>query len=169
MPRIECEAVLLCTNIWSSALSDKIGVPTPLMAFEHQYVITAPIGALSRYDRNNIDHEVTFPATRDVDKTTYFRQHWDSIGVGSYWHEAHMISPHALTDNQTAIHPFTPQDFTKAWRLATELLPDLHGPSLRSSSMVYLPSRSMATPLWASHPSRDSGWRLLPGLRTPAA
>ena len=33
IPRIECEAVLLCTNIWSSALSDKAGVPTPLMGF----------------------------------------------------------------------------------------------------------------------------------------
>lgn len=130
IPRIECEAVLLCTNIWSSALSDKVGVSTPLMAFEHQYVITAPIGALSRYDRSNKDHEVTFPTTRDVDKTTYFRQHWDSVGVGSYWHEPHMISPYALADDQTAIHPFTPQDFTEAWRLATELLPDLNGAKL---------------------------------------
>ena len=30
--RIECEQVLLCTNIWGSVLADKVGVMMPMMA-----------------------------------------------------------------------------------------------------------------------------------------
>ena len=130
VPRIECEAALLCTNIWASAISDKINVPTPLMAFEHQYTITEPIEALKEFNREVKDQEVTFPTARDVDKTLYYRQHWDSMGIGSYWHRPHMVSPHALTRQQTAIHDFTPEDFVEARELAEEMIPAIHGAKL---------------------------------------
>ena len=48
MPRIECEQVLLCTNIWAPALTEKLGIPLPLMAFEHQYVISKPLPKLAK-------------------------------------------------------------------------------------------------------------------------
>ncbi|HLA45444.1 MAG TPA: FAD-binding oxidoreductase, partial [Aggregatilineales bacterium] len=45
--RIECEALMLCTNIWSPAITAKIGMSVPLVSVEHQYVITEPLPELA--------------------------------------------------------------------------------------------------------------------------
>jgi dimethylglycine oxidase len=125
-PRIDCEQVLLCANIWAPALSQKVGVALPLMAFEHQYVITKPLAALSRFDRSEKNQEVTYPTVRELDSTMYYRQHWDSYGIGSYYHRPHMVRPQDV--QKTAIHPFTPEDFMgKPWAQARKLLPILQG------------------------------------------
>ena len=60
-PRIACDTVVLATNIWGPVLGDKIGVPMPLMAYEHQYVITEPIAALAKFDPNKRDDEIIYP------------------------------------------------------------------------------------------------------------
>jgi dimethylglycine oxidase len=133
LPRIECEQVLLCANIWAPALSEKIGVPLPLMAFEHQYTITKPLAALSRFDRGDKEQEVVYPTARELDSAMYYRQHWDSYGVGSYYHRPHMVRPQDLTLGQTAIHPFNPADFMgEPWTQAQKLLPILQGAELET-------------------------------------
>ena len=122
MPRIECEAVLLCANIWAPALSEKLGVHLPLLAFEHQYVRTKPLPELAQFARDNKDHEVVYPTTRELDSAMYYRQHWDGYGIGSYWHRPHAVQPRTL--GKTAIHPFTPDDFFgKPWDQAQRLFP----------------------------------------------
>ena len=126
MPRIECENVLLCANIWAPALSEKFGVHLPLMAFEHQYVITKPLSNLSEFNPNNKDDEVTFPTTRELDSVMYFRQHWDAYGIGSYWHKPHMVRPQDVKKN--AMHPFTPEDFFgEPWDQTVNLFPSFKG------------------------------------------
>ena len=125
LPRIDCEHVLLCANIWAPALSQKLGVALPLMAFEHQYVRTKALSQLVRFDPANKEHEVVYPTTRELDSTMYYRQHWDGYGIGSYWHPTHMVRPQDL--GQTAINPFTPDDFFgPPWQQAQKLLPMLH-------------------------------------------
>ncbi len=124
LPRIACEQVLLAANIWAPALSEQVGVALPLMAFEHQYVRTKPLAPLAEFDRANKEHEVVYPTTRELDSTMYYRQHWDGYGIGSYWHAPHMVRPQDV--GQTAIHPFTPDDFFgKPWAQAQKLLPVL--------------------------------------------
>jgi heterotetrameric sarcosine oxidase gamma subunit len=126
LPRIECEDVLLCANIWAPALSEKIGVALPLMAFEHQYVITKPLAALAQFDPTNKDQEVVYPTVRELDSTMYYRQHWDSYGIGSYWHKPHLVRPQDV--GQTAKHPFTPEDFFgKPWQQAQKIFPAFQG------------------------------------------
>ena len=132
MPRIGCEQVLLCANIWSPALSEKIGVVLPLMAFEHQYVRTKPLAELAQFDRGDKNQEVVYPTMRELDSVMYYRQHWDGYGIGSYWHKPHMVRPQDL--NKTAINPFTPEDFFgKPWAQAQNLLPALNGAEFESS------------------------------------
>lgn len=131
LPRIECEQVLLCTNIWGPVLGDKLGVKLPLMAFEHQYVITKPLPELAHFDRANKEHEVNFPTIRELDSTTYYRKHWDAYGIGSYWHKPHMVRPHDIRGN--AMHPFTPTDFAAAWAQAQRLVPLLKGAEFERS------------------------------------
>ena len=130
VPRIETDTALLATNIWSSALSDTIGIPTPLLAFEHQYVITQPLDGMSHFDRSQKDQEIIYPTARDVDRALYYRQHWDSFGIGSYYHKPLAVSPHSLTRQQNAMHPFTPEDFVDARRMAEEMLPIATGAEL---------------------------------------
>jgi len=128
LARIECEAVLLCTNIWGPVLGDKLGVPLPLLAYEHQYTITEPLPALARFNRANKDDEIIWPTARSLDHALYFRQHWDSYGVGNYWHTPRPVKPQAV--GRSALRPFTPEDFTKAWAVVNNLLPATRGAAL---------------------------------------
>jgi dimethylglycine oxidase len=126
MPRIECEHVVLCTNIWSPAMTEKFGVHLPLMAFEHQYTRTEVLPELSHVDPNDPSQEVIYPTTRELDSVMYYRQHHNSYGIGNYNHPAHMVRPSYLLGDmsRTAMHPFTPEDFYgKPWDLATRVIP----------------------------------------------
>ncbi|RLT41993.1 MAG: FAD-dependent oxidoreductase [Chloroflexi bacterium] len=125
LPRIDCEQVLLCTNIWGPLLGDKLGVRLPLLAFEHQYVVTEPLAALSHFDRGNKNHEMTWPTLRELDSAMYYRHHWDSFGIGSYWHKPRAIQPRQI--GKTAMHDFTPEDFSSAWAQAQRIVPILQG------------------------------------------
>lgn len=125
LPRIECETVLLCTNIWGPILGDKLGVPIPLMPCEHQYIYLDPLPELARFDRTNKADEVIYPTARIQDITTYFRQHWDTFGIGNYWHKPLLVSPYKL--GKTAMNPYTPEDFAESWARSQELFPAFRG------------------------------------------
>jgi glycine cleavage system T protein len=118
--RIEAEAVLLCTNIWAPVLAEKAGFQIPLMAVEHQYLISEPLPELAGETR-----EIVHPILRHQDFSMYFRQHADAYGIGSYKHEPLLVDPHDL--GKTAMRPFTPQHFDVAHGAAEELIPALKG------------------------------------------
>lgn len=125
LPRIACEHVLLATNIWGPQFGDRLGIPVPLLAYEHQYVQTAPIEALARFDPNTADDEVIWPTVRDLDSQIYLRQHWNSYGIGSYWHAPRHTRAHEVADS--AMRDFTPEDFEQCWAQAGKLMPALRG------------------------------------------
>lgn len=119
-PRIACEQAVLCSNIWAPILAKKLGVPMPLFPGEHQYIYTEPTPILDK-----VKHiENTFPIGTMDDLSVYFRQHHDRIGIGSYHHEARLVDPEKL--RKDAKNPFTPDDFTDAWRLMQEHMPVLN-------------------------------------------
>jgi glycine cleavage system aminomethyltransferase T/glycine/D-amino acid oxidase-like deaminating enzyme len=125
MPRIECEAVLLCTNIWGPILGDKLGIPVPLMPCEHQYAFTEPLPELARFDPTKREDEVIWPTARVQDIVTYFRQHWNTFGIGNYWHRPLLVSPYKL--GRTAMNPYTPEDMAQSWERAQEIFPMFKG------------------------------------------
>lgn len=131
MAEIECEQVVLCTNIWTPPLTEKLGITIPLLSAEHQYVISTPVDALAHLDENNKDHEVVYPTVRDLDVAMYWRHHWNKIGIGNYHHKPLMVQPRDL--GKTAMHPFTPEDFTEAWQIAQAAMPTLRGAGLTKS------------------------------------
>ena len=128
LPRIECEQALLCANIWAPPISQKMGVPLPLLAAEHQYAISTPLPELAHYAKENENREIVHPILRHQDFSMYFRQHWDCYGIGNYRHEPRMVKPRDL--KKTAMKPFTPKDFKIAWQAAGELLPPLKNAEL---------------------------------------
>ncbi len=121
LPRIECDYVVLATNIWGPVLGDKLGVPLPLLAYQHQYVITEPLDALKQFDPNKRDDEVIYPTVREVESQYYFRQHHQSIGIGSYWHRVLTVKPHEV--GKDAMRDFTPEDMTDCWNAMKTLVP----------------------------------------------
>ncbi|MGB1253922.1 MAG: FAD-dependent oxidoreductase, partial [Candidatus Promineifilaceae bacterium] len=120
-PRVECEQVVICTNIWAPVLAQKLGVNMPLYPGQHQYIYTHKVNALEKLGL--ADKEVVIPMTAMDDISIYFRQHFDHIGVGSYHHKAMLVDPHKL--GKEAMMDFTPDDFTDAWRMMQGLLPAL--------------------------------------------
>ncbi|MEM8856701.1 MAG: FAD-dependent oxidoreductase [Chloroflexota bacterium] len=123
MPEIECERVLLCTNIWTPAITEKVGVKIPLMSAEHQYLKTNPLSELSHVSEKIAENEIIYPSVRDMDGGLYYRHWWDSLGMGSYHHKPLMVDPRAL--GESADHPFTEEDWIDAHRIAKETMPAL--------------------------------------------
>ncbi len=125
LERIPCEQVLLAANVWSPAIAEKLGVAVPLTPFEHQYAITAALDEWSEWAGGGIEVENRYPLIRDVDVTMYYRSHWDALGIGSYHHAPRAVRPAEM--GASALRPFTPSDFTDAWKLAQEIVPMLRG------------------------------------------
>lgn len=126
LPRIETEAAVISTNIWGPVLGDKVGVPIPLHAYDHQYLISPPLPELAHFDPADQDHEVTFPTMRELDTFMYYRQHWNAYGIGSYRHRPRRVSSHDI--GTTAMNPFILEDFLgQAWDTAQRVLPFFRG------------------------------------------
>ncbi|MEZ4607895.1 MAG: FAD-dependent oxidoreductase [Deinococcales bacterium] len=125
LSEVACEYVVICSNIWAPALSERYGVHLPLVAFEHQYVVTEDIPELSYIDTSKPEQEVMFPNARDLDAAMYYRQHWNRYGIGNYQHAPHMVK--AKQVKKSAMHPFTPEDMIKAWEQAQHIMPILKG------------------------------------------
>ena len=128
LPRIACEAVLLSTNVWGPLLGEKLGIEVPLMPCEHQYAFTEPLPELARFDPNKRADEVIWPTARIQDIVTYFRQHWNTFGIGNYWHKPLLVKPREL--GRTAMNPFTPEDLTQSWARAQEIFPAFQGKTI---------------------------------------
>ena len=118
--RIDCEDMLLCTNIWSPKITAKIGFDTPLRSVEHQYLISEPLPELGDETR-----EIVHPILRHQDFSMYFRQHDNRYGIGNYRHAPRLVDSREI--GKDAMRPFTPEDFTVAHQAADELLPPLAG------------------------------------------
>ena len=73
--RIECEKVVVCAGQWTRALAATVGVNVPLVAVEHQYVITEPFSP--EVPRN-------LPTLRDPDRLTYYKEEVGGLVMGGY-------------------------------------------------------------------------------------
>jgi glycine cleavage system aminomethyltransferase T/glycine/D-amino acid oxidase-like deaminating enzyme len=125
-PRIDCEYVVLATNIWGPVLGDKLGVPIPLLAYQHQYAITKPLPELQGFDPAQLADEVIYPTVREVESQFYLRQHHQQMGIGNYWHGVHQVKPHAV--GASAMREFTPADMDKTWHALQSLMPAVTKP-----------------------------------------
>lgn len=86
--RIECDELLVATNIWGPLFGDMVDTDIPLVPCSHQYLVSEPLDELVGAER-----EIEQPLLRHQDYSEYFRQHGDSYGVGSYNHEPLLVDP----------------------------------------------------------------------------
>lgn len=72
--RIECEKVVLCAGQWSRQFAQRFGVNVPLVAMEHQYMVTEAIEGMPK----------NLPTLRDPDRLTYYKEEVGGLVMGGY-------------------------------------------------------------------------------------
>ncbi|WP_380676903.1 GcvT family protein [Salinigranum sp. GCM10025319] len=154
---IECDEVVVATNIWARQLGEKLGVHLPVAPVEHQYTMTESLDELSEGAVDITDHPLfenyrnvsgekakrllvgpDRPILRDQDNAMYYRTHGDSYGIGSYNHEPVVPDPQELGGNtdeeQASIHEFTERFMNEATH------PDRPDKSPRQASDELIPA-----------------------------
>jgi len=128
---IECDEVVVATNIWARQLGETLGVHLPVTPVEHQYTMTESLSELADGAVDVTDHPLfenyenvsgdkakrlladpDRPILRDQDNAMYYRTHGDAYGIGSYNHEPIVPDPMELGGNdpdgeQGSVHSFT--------------------------------------------------------------
>ncbi len=127
--RIECDRCVMATNNWGYQTGRMAGLDLPIAPVEHQYVVTEPMEELAdaggsvgdntggldvpgqREIAEAMSEGPTVPVGRDQDNSLYFRNHGDSLGMGSYNHETLSVDPESMGANteerQASVREFT--------------------------------------------------------------
>ncbi len=128
---IDCDDVVIATNIWARQLGEELDVHLPVTPVEHQYTMTESLDELADNAVDITNHPLfenyenvsgekakrllvgpDRPILRDQDNAMYFRTHGDSYGIGSYNHDPIVPDPMELGGNdpdgeQGSVHEFT--------------------------------------------------------------
>ncbi len=74
---ITVEAVINAAGFWGSEISAMIGHSLPVLAMEHEYLVTEPLPELAQFSRE-------MPVLRDLNVPTYVRQERQALLVACY-------------------------------------------------------------------------------------
>ena len=80
---ITCETVVNCAGVWARAVGAMAGVPVPLQAIEHMYVVTEPLDGLPD----------PFPIVRDLDGGIYLKADAGKLVLGGFEPKAKLWDP----------------------------------------------------------------------------
>ncbi|HKB22377.1 MAG TPA: FAD-dependent oxidoreductase, partial [Methyloceanibacter sp.] len=72
--RITCDKLVICAGQWSREIGRMAGVNIPLVAVQHQYLITEAIEGVTR----------DLPTLRDPDRLTYWKEEVGGLVMGGY-------------------------------------------------------------------------------------
>ena len=155
---IPADVIVCCAGVWGPLVAGTVGLTLPMLALEHQYVITSPVTALA----SNADREATMPIVRHHDAGLYLRDHGDRVGIGSFNHQPLPV-PAAGVDvherrEDGVVYAFTPEDFAEPWELACELMPALRETTLERSFNGVFAFTPDGYPLIGEHPELRGFW-----------
>lgn len=155
---IPADVVVCCAGVWGPVLAASVGLTLPMVAFEHQYVVTAPLPELAA----NATNEATMPIVRHHDAGLYFRDHGAAVGIGSFNHRRLSVAPKELDTHPRredgVVYAFTPQDFEEAWALAVELMPPLADARIDRAFNGVFAFTPDGYPLIGEHPELAGFW-----------
>ena len=159
---IECNEVVVATNIWARQLGEKLGVHLPVTPVEHQYTMTESLAELAEGAVDVTDHPLfenyqnvsgekakrllvgpDRPILRDQDNAMYFRTHGDSYGIGSYNHRPVVPDPQDLGGNDADGEQGSVHEFTERF-MDTPTHPDRPHKAPRQASNELLPATAGA-------------------------
>lgn len=120
---LSADVVVCCAGIWGPTVAGMVGVALPLSPMAHQLVWTGRVAPLT----GQAD-EIRRPILRHQEADLYYRERFDTLGVGYYGHRPIPVSADDIlgvdaADVMPSVHPFTEEDFAEAWRETHILLP----------------------------------------------
>jgi len=120
---IPADVVVCCAGIWGPKVAELAGMNLPLTPVAHQLAWTGPVPELA----DQVEEAVR-PILRHQDADLYFRDRYDSVGIGYYGHDPIPVDPRDLLSVDDAevmpsVLTFTPDDFAPAWEETQSLLP----------------------------------------------
>lgn len=120
---IPADIVVCCAGIWGPVIAEKVGLRLPLTPLAHQLAWTSQVPDLAGATR-----EATLPILRHQDHDLYYRERFDTIGIGYYGHRPMPIRAQDIARlDESAVMPsvleFTTEDFEEAWKQTQVLLP----------------------------------------------
>ncbi|WP_084965578.1 GcvT family protein [Thermoactinospora rubra] len=120
---IPADVVVCCAGIWGPRVARMAGMELPLTPLAHQLAWTGRVPGLAGQGA-----EATRPILRHQDADLYFRERYDTLGIGYYGHRPMPVSPDDILSVDAAevmpsVLTFTPDDFAEAWKETQELLP----------------------------------------------
>ena len=71
---IRCEIVVNCTGMWGYQMGEMLGVNTPLVPFQHQFLVTDAIEGMP----------ANLPTIRDKDNLIYYKDEVGGLVMGGY-------------------------------------------------------------------------------------
>lgn len=155
---VPADVVVCCAGVWGPVVAGMVGLTLPMLALEHQYVITSPVAELAA----NAEREATMPIVRHHDAGLYFRDHGDRVGIGSFNHRRLPVPADGLDTHERreegVVYRFTPQDFAEPWELACELMPALRETTLERSFNGVFAFTPDGYPLIGEHPELRGFW-----------
>ena len=86
---MRCDAIALCTGLWSRAAAAMAGATVPVWPCEHFYLLTKPVGGISG----------NMPTLSDHDGHLYIRDDSGGLLVGCFEPNARPIDPERLGDD----------------------------------------------------------------------
>ena len=156
--QIDADIVVCCAGIWGPKVAAMVGLTLPLTPLGHQMGWTAPVPALAGATR-----EATLPILRHQGQDLYYREKFDTIGIGYYGHRA---MPMDATDiaawtpdsPMPSVLQFTPDDFAPAWKESQNLLPGLRDTTIESGFNGLFSFTTDGMPLIGQAPDAAGFW-----------
>jgi glycine cleavage system aminomethyltransferase T/glycine/D-amino acid oxidase-like deaminating enzyme len=127
---IDADIVVCCAGIWGPKVAAMAGMTLPLTPLAHQLAWTTAVPTAS-----GTQNEAVLPILRHQDHDLYFRERFDTIGIGYYGHRPMpvRVEDFASVDDaevMPSVQAFTPDDFDEAWKQTQVLLPGTRDASI---------------------------------------
>ena len=120
---IPADVVVCCAGIWGPTVAAQVGMTLPLTPLAHQLAWTSSVPTVAGATR-----EAVLPILRHQDQDLYYRERFDTLGIGYYGHRPMPVRPEEILSPDAAevmpsVLAFTPGDFDEAWKQTQVLLP----------------------------------------------
>ncbi len=122
---LRADIVVCCAGIWGPKVAGLVGMTLPLVPLAHQLAWTGQVPAVAGQKT-----EAVRPILRHQDADLYYRDRFDTIGIGYYGHRPMPVDVNDILSVDAAevmpsVLPFTEEDFDPAWQESQRLLPSL--------------------------------------------
>lgn len=155
---LPAQVVVCCAGIWGPKVARMAGMELPLTPLAHQLAWTGPVPGLAGQTE-----EATRPILRHQDADLYYRERFDTLGIGYYGHRpmpitADEILPVDEAEVMPSVLTFTPDDFADAWEETRALLPDTQKAEIESGINGLFSFTTDHLPLMGQSPDVEGFW-----------